>query len=1572
NEAYYDAPNGAGNQYNPGDVINNSITLYIFDQSGTCTDEESFAITINPSPQLSAIGNQQACDTYLLPNINGTNLTGSEAYYTAPNGGGISYTPGDPITTTTILYVFDQNGLCSDEFSFSIDVSVAPNAGADNTVSVCEGTLLDLNTALSGADTGGSFNDDNGTGALAGNQFNTTGLAGNSYSFTYSLSGNGPCPEDDALITVNVVNSVDAGLDVSEPLCQDGLVDLTGLLDGADLGGVFSDNDGSGALSGSSLNTDLIDGTFSFTYTVGDGIICPTDDALLTLDIRQRPELNNPSDATACSSFILPTIAGNNLSGNEAYYDAPGGGGNQYNPGDAISGSTVIYIFDDNGICSDEARFQVFINAPVQAGANNSVSICRGGSLDLSTVLMGADIGGVFNDDDATGFLTGNLFNAQTINSGTYQFTYTVAGTNPCPDDQALITVDVVDAVTAGNDAAAQICAGESIDLSSVLNGADAGGSFSDDDASGALVGSLFNSTGLSGTYQFTYTVGDGNICPRDEAILNVELIQEPSLDLPTDVQACTAYLLPNITGNNLSGSQAYYDGPNGSGTIYLPGDVITSDLNLFVFDSNNNCTDEGSFAIDIQTAPNAGMDNSTAACVGSVIDLNTVLMGAELGGTFSDDDATGMLSGSQFNTMGLGSGAYQFTYTLSGAPNCPNDEAVLTINLSDAVSAGNDANTQLCAGELISLSTLLNGADAGGTFSDDDGSGALNGDLFDSEGLSGNYQFTYAVGDGTICPRDEAVITIELINLPQIDPIANVNACNEFLLPNISGTNLSGSQAYYDGPNGTGNSYQAGDLINSDVQLFLYDTNGNCPDEQSFNINIQAAPTAGLDNTTSACSGSVIDLNSVLTGADLGGTFSDDDATGMLSGSQFSTNGLVSGTYQFTYSISGAPNCPDDIAVLTITLSDAVSAGSDANAQLCAGEQISLSTLLNGADAGGNFSDDNNSGALSGDTFDSNGLSGTYQFTYAVGDGIICPRDEAVIIIELVNAPQIDLLADVSACDEFLLPSIAGTNLSGNQAYYDGPGGTGNSYQAGDLINSDIQLFLYDTNGNCPDEQSFNITINTAPEAGADNSVSVCEGSQLNLLNSLIGADAGGSFSDDDNTGALNGNTFNTLGLSGNTYQFTYTVSGSSPCPDDQAVIEVSVVNAVSAGNDNSLIACIGETINLFNLLDGADAGGSFSDDDNTGALAGGLLGTGGLSAGQYNFTYTIGDGITCPADDALFTITLQASPELNPINDLSACNEWVLPAILGTNLSAGVSYYDAPGGSGNTYPVGSIINSSISLFAFDSNGTCSDEQSFSINILAAPEAGADNSISICQGASYNLNDALFGADAGGVFSDDDNTGALSGAIVNTALLNPGSYNFTYTLTGTNPCPDASALINLQVVSAVSAGMDNTASICSDDQVDLNNLIQGGDVGGNFSDDDNSGALTGSLFDPNGLTGVFQFTYTIGDGVACPIDDALMTITVNATPQLDMLLDVVACDAYPLANISGMALSGNQAYYDAPNGLGNSYQPGDFISNSTTLYIYDNNGGCTDETSFNITIHQAPSFSDLMIECNA
>ena len=129
---------------NLGEDTYNDISITKFG----CKSLENIDVALStpPPPVLDGIANQVSCNTYTLPSISGSNLSGSEAYYDETGGGGTQYLPGDEVTSTKTLYIFSPGtGNCPDvESSFTITIntlSVSVISTAESCVGEADGSI---------------------------------------------------------------------------------------------------------------------------------------------------------------------------------------------------------------------------------------------------------------------------------------------------------------------------------------------------------------------------------------------------------------------------------------------------------------------------------------------------------------------------------------------------------------------------------------------------------------------------------------------------------------------------------------------------------------------------------------------------------------------------------------------------------------------------------------------------------------------------------------------------------------------------------------------------------------------------------------------------------------------------------------------------------------------------------------------------------------------------------------------------------------------------------------------------------------------------------------------------------------------------------------------------------------------------------------------------------------------------------------------------------------------------------------------------------------------------------------
>ena len=223
---------------------------------------------------------------------------------------------------------------------------------------------------------------------------------------------------------------------------------------------------------------------------------------------------------TTATPVDLFTVLGGTPDAGGTWSPSLASGSGIYNPNVDTAGT---YTYTVNGIspCADAtANVNVTIVPPPNAGTNGSVSFCGNGlPLDLFDSLGGTpDTGGTWSPALASG--TG-VFDPALDAAGTY--TYTVAGTAPCTDDTAEVTVTILPPPNAGTDGSVNLCEnGTPVDLFGSLGGTpDAGGIWSPALASGT--GMFDPNVDTAGTY--TYTVSGTAPCADASAEIIVTLL---------------------------------------------------------------------------------------------------------------------------------------------------------------------------------------------------------------------------------------------------------------------------------------------------------------------------------------------------------------------------------------------------------------------------------------------------------------------------------------------------------------------------------------------------------------------------------------------------------------------------------------------------------------------------------------------------------------------------------------------------------------------------------------------------------------------------------------------------------------------------------------------------------------------------------------------------------------------------------------------------------------------------------------------------------------------------------------
>ncbi|MDB2697575.1 PKD domain-containing protein [Crocinitomicaceae bacterium] len=402
NQAYYTAPNAGGVQYLVGatvnypDFTNYPVTLYIYDETGTvpnCFDEESFQLTINPTPQLNPLVNAEECDEYILPAITGTDLSGNEAFYTSPNGGGTALNSGDVVNTpgTTTYYIYDQTGTtpnCFDETSFDVTINLPPTFTLSPT-NPTECALADGSIAIEGLDPNTTYEVTYSQGATTVGPANLlsdaagviliNNLGAGTYS-NFTLTLNGCTTVDPSVINLiePIAAIVSAGTDQVE--CEDTPVTLTA--DNPDGANISWDN-------GVTDGVPFIQAPGVVTYTLTAELDGCTSTDQVTITINPFPIIDAGNPQFICQGDQV-TLTANNPDGATLSWDNSVVDGVAFTP---PGGTTTYTVTADLLSCISTDQVDVTVTPnPVftPAGTNPSGCGINDGFIVLSGLTPGA------------------------------------------------------------------------------------------------------------------------------------------------------------------------------------------------------------------------------------------------------------------------------------------------------------------------------------------------------------------------------------------------------------------------------------------------------------------------------------------------------------------------------------------------------------------------------------------------------------------------------------------------------------------------------------------------------------------------------------------------------------------------------------------------------------------------------------------------------------------------------------------------------------------------------------------------------------------------------------------------------------------------------------------------------------------------------------------------------------------------------------------------------------------------------------------------------------------------------
>uniref|UniRef100_UPI00404B8C18 gliding motility-associated C-terminal domain-containing protein n=1 Tax=Flavobacterium sp. TaxID=239 RepID=UPI00404B8C18 len=319
-----------------------------------------------------------------------------------------------------------------------------------------------------------------------------------------------------------------------------------------------------------------------------------------------------------------------------------------------------------------------------------------------------------------------------------------------------------------------------------------------------------------------------------------------------------------------------------------------------------------------------------------------------------------------------------------------------------------------------------------------------------------------------------------------------------------------------------------------------------------------------------------------------------------------------------------------------------------------------------------------------------------------------------------------------------------------------------------------------------------------------------------------------------------------------------------------------------------------------------------------------------------EHTYTWNSGDNTT--AEICLYDLVTIADGNDFAIDDLSF------------GLQSGV-YYTEPGGLGTMLSAGDIINTTQELWIYATNGPCTAETSFTVNIDSV-EADVLEPVTSCD--EYILQGL---SEGNNYYTGPEGTGDMlvaGDAITTTQTL------YIYVVSTNNPlCTDESTF---EVTINDTPVIDPIADLVSCDAYTLPALP----VGNYYTE---PGGL-GTMLSAGDIITETQMLYVYADNNGCIGIEQSFTVTIPVVVAA-VLPDVTVCDSYEL-----QPLPAGNSYYTGPDGTGDMLLAGSFVTTTQTIYIQavsDTTPVCTDESTFEVTINDTPVIVSIddVVECD-
>ena len=168
-----------------------------------------------------------------------------------------------------------------------------------------------------------------------------------------------------------------------------------------------------------------------------------------------------------------------------------------------------------------------------------------------------------------------------------------------------------------------------------------------------------------------------------------------------------------------------------------------------------------GNYAISIYEIDlDAGVEGEVLdICYGDTVNLFLGIANYQLEGSWSETTPTLGLNDNLFNTNGLASTLYEFTYTVQDG--CASDASNAYVQIYSAPNAGQGGTLNVCLNEPFNLVSGISGlVDLDGVWYNNGTMETLPGSVDTAGAAGGNFTYTYTASNG-VCPDETSIVTV-------------------------------------------------------------------------------------------------------------------------------------------------------------------------------------------------------------------------------------------------------------------------------------------------------------------------------------------------------------------------------------------------------------------------------------------------------------------------------------------------------------------------------------------------------------------------------------------------------------------------------------------------------------------------------------------------------------------------------------------------------------------------------------------------------------------------------------------